>query len=200
MNFVNLILKDYRRFRTDINKAWLARKKAAEISAKVEGFRLKEILQKEIEAGAPGGRQFDPLSEIARRMRRPMNRTPLRRLAKIVRIAYGKDGGKYTVKLGFVDPYKGTSSLSKSWKRIAERQQAGFTHRITGVRRRAILLTAYGMGKRARGRKYLFLKKATQDFKTPARPIIDPFWAAHKAEADRNIQRNFARKLAGERI
>ncbi len=56
------------------------------------------------------------------------------------------------------------------------------------------------MGERSRLRKYYFLRKATSTLTTPPRPIIVPFWSAHKGEAERNIVSNFNRKMRGERI
>ena len=49
-------------------------------------------------------------------------------------------------------------------------------------------------------RKYFALRKTTTRFHTPARPIIDPFWAAHRFETLSNIRANYRRKIAGERI
>lgn len=199
MTLFKLAIKNLRKFKKDIEADEKQVIKAAHTAVKVEGFRLSKLLKEQIKEGAPGGRPFSPLSEIAKRMRRPMNRTPLRRLAIAVRYAARKKSGGLGVEVGFVDPGRG-KALSKSWKRIAEQQQKGFTRPITAIRRRSILLTAMRLGKRAKGRQYLFLKKTTEQFTTPARPIIAPFWIAHRSEAEAKIKSNFERKMAGQRI
>lgn len=199
MSLVSFGIKNLRQFKKDLERDQRQIEKAGHTAARVEGYRLSSELKTEIKAGAPGGRKFSPLTEIARRMRRPMNRTPLKRLAIPVRYAARMTGQGFEVAVGFVDPGRG-KALSKSWKRIAIEQQEGFTRSPAQTRRLAIIRTAARLGKRARGRQKLFLRKSTRRFKTPGRPIIDPFWMAHKNEAKRNIRYNFERKMAGERI
>ena len=47
---------------------------------------------------------------------------------------------------------------------------------------------------------YFFLRKETTTFTTPARDVIDAFWASHQGEVMGNIRSNFERKMRGERI
>jgi hypothetical protein len=109
--------------------------------------------------------------------------------------------------VGFLDAndaltyHKSSANISKSWKRIAQKAQEGATTPFTEDRRRAIL--SMGMSLRKRGMpeaKYFFLRPSTKAFKTPPRPIIEPFWRAHEAETARNVLINFERKMRGERI
>lgn len=97
--------------------------------------------------------------------------------------------------VGWVGP-----KVSKSWKRIAEAQQKGFTSEITEGRRRYFRNLGLLIDKRSKFRKYFFLRKETSKFVTPARPIMDPFWDAHKRKAWHNIRENYRRKMRGERI
>lgn len=200
-----LIVKNLTRVRKDLEKADKARVKAAETALKVEGFRLSGLMKRELRANTVGGRSLVPLSEIARRYygRTRSKNKALGALLKAIRYRATRAGGRFNVEVGFVDPGRG-KMLSKSWKRIAQRLQEGFTEtvdtqkRLGLIRRGARMLTKSGRGQKAQ--KYFFLRKATKTFSTPARPIVDPFWDAHRNQAQRNIIANWERKLRGERI
>jgi len=170
--------------------------KAMNTAVKVEGFRLMRLLKKQIQSGAPGGRKFEPLSYLSRafggKQLRPDK--PLRRLAIAVRY-FVKDQSPFDMRVGWVGP-----RVSKSWKRIAEMQQEGFTHEMTDIRRKFFRLKGAAMSKRSVARKYMFIRKSTTRLKTPPRPIMDPFWQAEKDRAWRNIQRNYRQKMKGEII
>lgn len=172
-------------------------KKALETAMRVRGYRLAATMKKEIRAGAPGGRRFAPLTFLARRWgggtRLRPNR-PLYRLALAVRYHVPKKS-PYQVSVGFTHP-----SISKSWRRIAEMQQEGFTRGMKPEVRHGFISQAGRLGPRAAGRRQLYIKKSTKQFRTPARPIISPFWAAHKEEAMQKIRRDFRAKLKGRRI
>jgi hypothetical protein len=93
---------------------------------------------------------------------------------------------------------------SASWLKIATRIQEGYatnpdapTAIGSSLRK---LWRKIGSDMRSANKKYFFLKKSTKELKTPARPIIEPFWAAYKADADRNITSNFNKKMRGDRI
>ncbi|HUT43524.1 MAG TPA: hypothetical protein VMW95_04230 [Desulfobacterales bacterium] len=165
--------------------------KALNTAVKVEGFRLMRLLKKEIQSGAPGGRKFSPLTYMARaRGGRLRPNKPLRRLAIAVR--YQVQNNPFEMKIGWIGP-----RVSKSWKRIAEMQQEGFESGISESRRRYFRLKAGGLSRRSIARRYLFLKKSTRKLKTPARPIMEPFWRAQRDSAWRNIRRNYVAKLKG---
>lgn len=183
--------------------------KAEDTAVRVEGYRAMRVLKAEIRRGAPGGRRFAPLSTLARRSgRNPLRLKPDRPLYGLAQ-AVGYESNKrspITLKVGFV----GRPS-SDTWRKLALLHQRGFTFgagsregtRHTGMdeRKRSFFRYVGGaLSERAQNRRHLFLRKATRTFRTPARPIIDPFWAAHRNEAARNIRDNFRRKMAGERI
>jgi hypothetical protein len=172
--------------------------KALNTAIKVEGFRLMRLLKEQIKAGAPGGRKFDPLTYLSRawsgRGKRLGSNKALRRLAIAVRYLV-KDQRPFDMRIGWVG-----LKTSKSWKRIAQKQQEGFEHGMSDVRRAFFASKGAGMSKRSVARKYMFLRKSTTQFKTPARPILDPFWRAEKDRAWHNIRRNYLQKLAGETI
>lgn len=185
--------------------------KAMNTSVRVEGFRLKGVLSKEIRAGAPGGRVFAPLSYIARRLNKQVkimggatqrnspNRKPLARLVNAVRYRVTKEN-PFTMEVGFVDPNRGSNVLSKAWRRITAGHQEGFTRDISQRQREYMALRGGSLGRVEGGSTPFFLRKSTRTFHTLARPIINPFWAAHRDEAGRNIRKNFAAKLQGNRI
>lgn len=206
-------------------KRWLEAKKseaekAMNTALKVEGFRLRNEMQKEIRAGAPGGRRFDPLSHISRGLfrSRPRPDRPLAALARAVRYAVTRKK-PYTVNVGFIQPTSGYFGISKRWINLARLHQEGFTRNITPAMRLMIVRsgarkagwkniggdTSYtgsyaGNLEAMAGNSPFFLRKETTQFRTPARPIIAPFWQAHQASVRRNIQTNFRRKMAGQRI
>ena len=157
---------------------------------RVTGFRLRKVLQNEIRQGAPGGQPFAPRREITFGRR---TRPPLQRLAIAVR--YWARRNPDEVHIGFSG-----ARLSKSWKRIAKMQQEGFTRDIDPDRRRQLARKGGKMGKRSKYRRFYFLKKSTKRFKTPARPIIAPFWAKHQNTAWRMVRTFYRRKVEGRRI
>jgi len=185
------------------------RVKAYQTAVKVEAARMvgtmgkPGLLRREIQAGAPGGRAFSPLSQIATKRRyRNKKKPPLYRLAVPVRYRTDYRDGGMEVSIGFVDPLKGPK-LSKSWRRLAQLHQAGKRIPVTPDIRKAFITIAAGMQKRKNTRNQsnvFFLKKSTTSLNIPARPILEPFWSAHLAEAERNIVLNFHRKMQGERI
>lgn len=171
--------------------------KALDTATKVEGYRLTTLLKSDIRSGSPGGVVMKPLSVIAARRKR--SKKVLNRLALGVRYDVKRDPD-LQFKFGWTGP-----KVSKSWKRLAEMHQEGFTRHITQKQRRYFRIVG-GQIKGKRGRKarlasqVFFLRPETTQFKTPARPILDPFWKAHKAQAMRNIERNWRLKMAGKRI
>jgi hypothetical protein len=175
-------------------------KKASGDALKVEGYRLMRELKEDLRQGKAGGSVFSPLTEIAKRMRKPINRKPLSKLATAIRYSAGLMGGNPTVSVGFLDA--GTKKISKSWMRIAQKAQEGGETPYTYEKRMAL----YAMGQRLKKRgdpaaKFFFLLRKSRDvFKTPPRPIIEPFWNAHWSETERNVLINFERKMRGERI
>ncbi len=174
---------------------------------RVEANRLRKELKREIREGAPGGRSFAPLSMISRRYR--PDRKPLARLAIPVRYWVENDGG-YRIKVGYsratVRDSHGRAfsyrQVSASWARLALLHQEGRDIPLSNLAR--VGLARLGGRLKKQGRddmaKYFFLRKSTRRARIPARPIIEPFWSAHREEARRNIVMNFHRKLRGERI
>lgn len=165
-------------------------KKSLATAIKVEGFRLRAALKEDLSRGAPGGRPLAALSQIARKLKR--SSVPLKSLSRGVGYQYLPEGA---IAVGFVGP-----RVSKSWKRIAEKMQEGGTREPSPEQRRYFAIVGGRMGKRSQAKKFFFLRAQTSELTTPARPIIKPFWEANKAEAARNIAKNWQRKLKGERI
>lgn len=186
--------------------------KALNTAVKVEGFRLWRTLIREIKAGAPGGKGYDPLATIARRISggRLRSRKPFTRLhstrhqrgiAKgILPIRYSsfQIGDNFEMRVGFVNTR--LERLSHSWHKILIGLQEGSDRPITKTQRKILAARGARMPERSKLRKHFFIRKSTKYFRTPARPIIDPFWRAHKKEAWLNIQKNYRLKMKGQRI
>ncbi len=198
MNFIQAVTRNLPECLKAIDDDNAARIKAGRTAVKIEAFRLRGLLQKEIRAGAPGGVPFAPLSEIAKRITAYHHKTkPLLYLARPVRynVTAGEtDNPRFTVEVGFAG-----NKISKSWLRIAAAVQEEQRIDVTETLRRKFILAGKNIRDREK-RKYFFVRKETTTLRSPARQIIDPFWDAHKRESFENIQNNFARKLRGERI
>jgi len=187
-------VKGFKHLQRNLKAESKRQKKALDTAVRVEGFRLSKLLKKEIRSGSPGGRKFAPLSFIARkRMHRGRN-APLRRLAIALRYHILKRD-PLQIEVGWAGP-----RVSKRWKFLAQALQEGFTGTMSEATRESLAETGARLGKRSKNRRYFFLKKSTRRFKTPARPIMEPFWRAYRDDARRNITSNFRRKMRGERI
>lgn len=226
---IKATLKGVRELRRELAKEAASAEKDFTTAVKVEGFRLRTLLIADIRKAAPAGSPFKILSELARRtgsrnvqgsadirmhgrsgtLSRPRNaRQALRRLALAVR--YNVVQNPFAFHVGWTGP-----KVSKSWKRLAEIHQEGFSRNVTEAQRRMFARRGgelKGKWRKGGGRsgawewsanpavKYFFLRKGTTKMTTPARPIISPFWAAHERESWHNIRDNFRRKRRGERI
>ena len=184
--------------------------KALLTAIKVEGFRLRKQLKKDLRAGAPGGRSLRPLSYIARRLDRQVktgggttvrqspNRKPLARLSMGVKYDARSVTGQ--VRVGFLNLPGQSGWKQGTWRELVERHQRGFSYSISDRMRRRIVDRGGQLGTVTGGSTPFFLRRTTRRFKTPARQIMLPFWQANQAKASRNIDRNFDLKLKGRRI
>ena len=192
---IGAVLKGMKAVELDLSREARQHEKALTTGIKVEGFRLMRLLKAEIRQGAPGGKEFSSLSFIARFYFRRRPNNPMARLAIPVRYEVTSKN-PFKMAVGWVGP-----KTSKSWKRLAERHQEGFTSTISEKQRqwlRARLAAGTRVPKKYH--KFFALRKTTTEFKTPARPMLDPFWEAYHDDAWRNIRANYHRKLRGERI
>ena len=121
---------------------------------------------------------------------------------------------------GFTSIAKGGHPVSSSWLNKARIHQEGFTRVISDAQRRLFArmgarLLGWRKGKsntkayaghmsNYRAGDYggmpFFLKKSTTVFRTPARPIIQPFWHKHRTSIRKSIMTNFRQKMNGVRI
>jgi len=176
------------------------RKPVAETATKIELYRLMRLLQGDLRQGQVAGSPFTPLRVVSRGTR--TSKKPLAALAVAVRYSVKKEGDSTVMSVGFDGPQS-----SKAWRKIAHAVQEGGDinpdMRVFGSTLRKHWIRIGGDYKKGRGKgvaKFFFLRKATTSLKLPSRQIVEPFWNAHKDEAERNIVSNFQRKLAGERI
>lgn len=183
-----------------------ATRKALVSAIRGEAFSMRQTLRQNIIMGAPApGEPFRPLSWIARSVKRIRSGGfrapfPLRRLAAAV--TYQWDDAGLTARVGF-------TARSAYWaRRAAERQQTGFSSRVTDRMRQHFRHVGAGrlFGRLMRGqtmeqqdwqRRVLFLRGKTTYLKTPARPIVDPFWRHARGQVVSAIRKNFREKLAG---
>lgn len=212
---LKMTVRGVKKLQRDLKVEGKRQVKAMQTAVKVEGFRLRRVMKKEIRAGAPGGKRFARLSMMRRIMlgawtksrRLGVNR-PLASLSKSV--GYKVDYHPFQLAVGFVDSW----ASSVTWRRLARMHQDGFDTSVNALCFRGLNKTIEQVlreegaavdhklfgGRKSRRRNVFFLRKPTQRLRTPARPIIEPFWAAHKSEAMPNIRKNFRLKLQGKRI
>jgi hypothetical protein len=193
------------------------KEKAVNTAIRITGIRLKRMMQREVRGGAPGGVPFTPLSYIARRLwSRGRGEKPLRVLAGGIRYDV-PPVQPYTGAVGFVGPdsrdearearkvglgrgIRPEQISSRLIRWLALIHQQGFVRNITPGFRRWIIRRGGQLGKVEGGNTPFFLRKETRVFRTPARPIIEPFWQKHQRDVRAEITRNFRKKMAGERI
>ncbi len=164
-------------------------------------------LRDDLKAGRPGGKPLQKLSEIARRTktgRLKKNQTPLYRLAKLLRYNVTYFQGDLQMYFGFVGTRR--RRLENSWKQLLLAHEQGtdvlYSKSRTLLGRRLARIGGRLKKKGDPDAKFFFLRKNTgrRAFGTPQRSMIDAHWQAHQNEAQRNISRNFRRKMAGQHI
>ena len=170
-----------------------------------EGHQLMAVMRSQIRAGTPApGHAFAPRSMISRLLTRARlsvkSAVPLNRLANAVTYNvsgfYSRDQN-FQVEVGF------TKKRSAFWAReAAYYQQKGFVRPVTRrLRRYFAEMGGRRAGSRSRRQKslsrWLFLSKNTTTLKTPARPIVAPFWDWQRSMAIARIRKNYAIKMAG---
>jgi hypothetical protein len=192
---------NFAQFMREFKAADALRIKAGQDAVKVEGYRQMRVLQTEIKAGEPGKKKLKGLREISKRYGgdarlKPTHARPLANLYHAIRYKVTKEG-QFTFEFGAV-----AGKTSNTWIGIMKRRQEEKNYPVTDeMRTRLAKIGTILRGKAKLSEwpaKAFFLKTTT--FKNPARDIIDTFWAAHRHEVGPNIERNFERKLRGERI
>ena len=218
------VIKGVLDLKKNLDKYEFSMAKNMNTAFRVTGYRLKNKLQKEIRAGAPGGSKFSPLTVIASRW----FYTKRRKSGALARLAIGV---RYHIpntitpllQVGFVGPtnyreyiemvnsgfkfgnsgtsYRGLdpkNMTSKSWRRLADIHQRGFKKNVTEPMR----LSLYRWADKVRGpdSRYFRIKKSTTQFENTPRLIIDPFWDNNRDDAIKEIRVNWERKMRGERI
>lgn len=173
--------------------------RALKNAIRTEGFSLRMTLMAAIRAGKPApGSHLPELSLIARTLNRRSGirgYLPLLRLASAV--TYDVNDSLGEMRIGF-------TKRSALWsRRAAEKQQAGFTTPVTPEMRLMMLRrgTQRRFSRSWRGRRLgnpLILKRTTRVLKTPARPIIEPFWDHQKRSSLDRIRNNFRLIMRGQ--
>ena len=152
------------------------------------------VLKREMRAGAPGGRKMAGLSNIgqmvvsSKGLKKRGRGAPLHTLAKYVYVNKFRTGNSLEIDVGFV--HKGGSG-SNAYINVAAIHQAGQTRHVSEKKRRYFAVVGKTLPERSKFRKFFFIRKSTTTFKTPARPIIDPFWEAHRGAMERDIKSRY---------
>jgi len=152
------------------------------------------VLKREMRAGAPGGRKMAELSNIGQMvvtkegLKKRGRGGPLHTLAKWVNVNKYRAGESLEIDVGFV--HKGGYG-SNVYINLAKIHQAGQSRHVSEKKRRFFAVMGKTLPERSKFRKFFFIRKSTSTFKTPARPIIDPFWAAHGAGIERDIKAKY---------
>lgn len=167
-------------------------RKAMRDAIKGAAYRLTDRMRREMSAGHAGGRRFADLSMIGRYTQYGGKNTPLKGMAPAARY-WVKDENPITVSIGFTWP-----KLSRAWRHYGKVHQEDHERVVTEPVRKELIRIGARLGKRSKYRKYFFLKKSTTVLKYPARPIIDPFWAAHETEAMDLVRDLYRLKMAGK--
>jgi len=200
-----LIWRNAAQFKKDLDAVETKRVKAAHVATKKEGFRLRGKLQSELASSRPGNARLAPYSQIARRKKsgdlKKNARKPLAGMKYLIRYKAEKTGKNLNVAVGFVHP----KMKRRGWEDLVNRLQEGGVAYDRARKLKGAWLANIGarLLKRGQGNaaKFFFLKKTTRGaMRLPARPVIDPFIRANMTEALRNIERDWERKMAGERI
>ena len=203
--------------------------RAAQGALRKIGFDLKTDLQKDIRAGKAGGHHFRALKKIRQRMRAgkggSLNQKPLARLAHGVRYHVAAYSNKLHLQAGFVGPTTGSEAkalidemgygvtprgmTSKSWVKIAKRQQEGFQEPAhPELRKYFVRWATQSKDRKFRAdgklqkedKSFFFIRKSTTYLETKPRLIIEPWWAARKGEVLNALPRYFEAKMRGKRL
>lgn len=204
------INKFYREIKNYDDKVY----KASINAVKIEGYRLKQSLQSELIAGAPGGAKFSPMRRISQLSRQyqaiygsrlwdktaipkpGMDDPALRALAIPVRYEAKKTNESFKVQVGYVKQ----KSVSDSWRKIAVKQQEGFTVPLTPLVRKAFATWPRLMAQEGHKPKGIYFPKDKTSLRVPPRRIIEPFWRKQQLVAYANIKKNFEAKMAGKYV
>lgn len=206
---MSLIMMNYAEFEKEWTHSTKAIDKAAESAVKTVAYKTMIDLRRDIRQGRAGGNTFAPLREISKHpaMRQsfwsagggkytkiPRNK-PLWTLSKVTRYQVSPNRTfLFAYEVGFVGP-----SISRNWKEIAMRQQAGANYPVSAaVRKKLMQIGAELKKKKDPKYKYFFLK--AKQFSLPARDIIDSYLAANRGNILALIRQRFEMKLRGEWI
>ena len=191
---------------------------------RISGFQLKNKLQEEIRSGAPGGNRFAPLTVLGQKWHYSR-----RTSGALNRLAYGvryhvPNTQTPVLMVGYVGPvnkrehaemvrsglklsssggFRGISSsqmTSQSWRRLAYKHQKGFSRKVTDPQRASLLRRGHSVSDPQLKRLFVGTALHTQEFHTPSRPIIEPFWQQYEKSTIAEIRKNWSRKMRGERI
>lgn len=202
---LKMTVRGVKKLQKDITVEGKRQRKALEFCIRHQAFLLRKQLMSEMKSGAPGGRPYKRLSFLARGLgnqtsNRLRDDSPFGRMRGAVRYHVERSPG-YEAHVGFTKK----SPKAAFFRAMAKKHAEGFTQRITDRQRRYIIKQG---ARRLHGhrdaeavsRTPYYLRKSTKTFRTPPRPIMEPFWEKHERLAMANIRKNFRLKLMGKRI
>ena len=174
-------------------------KRALVTALKREGYLRAKELQREVRAGAPGGQAFAPMSKMFGVMSRLNRRHGYAKgfIQSGNLIQYDVMGSDENAIVSVGWP---TSRVPGSFRKLMADLQEGKTTSVSAEQRRFFAGVAGQSGSRTNARKYLFLKRSTSSFRMPGRPVITPYYNAHRSEFLPSIRKNWIAKMKGQRI
>ncbi len=171
-------------------------RKALGNALKIKGYRLRDLLKEELKKGNIVGLSYPPLREISKRNKGSWKKeaAPLAPMHKSVMYTTKDSSKGFTVAVGWTG-----DKVSNTWKRIAKKQQEGFKFPVTDHLREFFAK----LGERVQEpdkKDYFYFNDEKEHFKTPARPIIKPFWDRHREQTKEDIRIFFKAKMEGKTV
>lgn len=212
---IKTAIKNLQKFKKDIVAFDKAQKRAYVNAVKIEAYRLRTQLRNEYQKGMTG---WPPMKEISKLSRAyqlaygvkgpagghaittypgsgipapDYEAPPTYGLAVPIRYKVTKSGNKTLAEIGVMTKGK----TSKSWQRVAWKQQEGFKIPLTDELREYF----YNVGMKMRGEPIGFSPN-TKQLTIPSRESIRPFWQRNKGAAWNHIKSNYVRLQKKERI
>lgn len=203
---------DWDRAQRILNEGMAPVRRAVGKAWRNEAQHLKVVLQKGIQAQAPGGKQFKPLAPTTLAIRRFLGFKGTKALLwhrnflRAIKVTAGGRAGSmnYQVFVGILQGEKDPSG--KSLYKIGIRNELGGPPIVVKVTTRMLrflhaAFASLDKGKVGVGRPWWLLKrtgaKGVIVITTPVRPVFGPVWAAESAASTKRIWNTVESELRG---
>jgi len=156
------------------------------------GFSSKKTLATEIRKQKPGGKSYDKdKRQISRKL--SGKRDLLKFLAKYTHYDRPKEiSNTHSISIGWVG-----SGISKRAKGMAKSHQKGFKTPVSDEIRKKLRRMAEDGDVPKKYRQFFFIRDDTKQFETSARPILEPFFEAHREHMRNRFKEYYTIKYNG---